>query len=57
MHALLAAGSTPFIVFGSMAAVYLAVWGSQKYRESQAEKRSEELRQLYSDVHSQQRKK
>jgi hypothetical protein len=45
--------STPWVVFVCLGAVALLVWGIQKYRESQAEKRSEELRQLYASVHSQ----
>jgi hypothetical protein len=57
MVALLAAGSTSLIAISCMAAVTAAVWGSQKYRERQAEKRSEELRQLYASVHSERAKK
>ena len=57
MVALLAtASSGGLITFGCLAAVGAAVWGSQKYKERQAEKRSAEFRQLYSDVHSTQRK-
>ena len=52
MVALLASGSTSLIAFGCLAAVSAAVWGSQKYKERQAEKRSEEIRQLYASVHS-----
>ncbi|HVE39528.1 MAG TPA: hypothetical protein VNM14_06540 [Planctomycetota bacterium] len=57
MVALLAAGSTSLIAFGCMAAVGAAVWGSQKYKERQAEKRSEEIRQLYASVHSERPRK
>jgi hypothetical protein len=52
MVALLASGSASLIAFSCLAAVSAAVWGSQKYKERQAEKRSEELRQLYASVHS-----
>ena len=57
MVALLASGSTSLIAFGCMAAVGAAVWGSQKYKERQAEKRSEEFRQLYASVHSERPRK
>jgi hypothetical protein len=57
MVALLAAGSASLITFGCLAAVAAAVWGSQKYKEQQAEKRSEEFRQLYASVHSERAKK
>jgi hypothetical protein len=57
MAAILAAASTSLIAFGCMAAVTAAIWGTQKYREAQAEKRSEELRNLYASVHSEQRRR
>jgi hypothetical protein len=57
MVALLAAGSLSLIAFGCLASVAAAVWGSQKYKEHQAEKRSEELRQLYASVHSERPRK
>ena len=57
MVALLATGSTSLIAFGCLAAVSAAVWGSQKYKERQAEKRSEEIRQLYASVHSERARK
>ena len=60
MSALLAASegsSTPWIVFLCLGAVALAVWGAQKYRDSQARKRSEELRQLYASTHQPERRK
>jgi hypothetical protein len=57
MVALLAeagASSTPIIVFCCLAALVLGSWGWGKYREFQAEKRSEDLRNLYASVHSEQ---
>jgi hypothetical protein len=57
MAEILAATSTSLIAFGVMAGVVLVIWGTQKYKESQAEKRSEELRQLYASVHSEPRRK
>ena len=55
MVALLAeanASSTPVIVFCCLATLVLGSWGWGKYREYQAEKRSEEIRNLYATVHS-----
>jgi len=46
--------STPVIVFCGLAALVLGSWGWSKYREFQAEKRSEDLRNLYASVHSDQ---
>jgi len=61
MNALLAASegssSTPWIVFLCLGAVALLVWGAQKYRDSQAEKRSQELRNLYASTHQPERRK
>ena len=57
MQALLASSTSGFVAFGCLAAVALAVWGAQKYRESQAEKRSQELRQLYASTHQPERRK
>jgi len=53
---LLASAATPWIVFASMAGVSLFIWGSQKYREQQSEKRSQELRQLFASVNSEKRR-
>jgi len=49
--------STSVIALVSMAVVALLVWAYRKYQESQAEKRSAELRQLYASVHSEPRRK
>jgi hypothetical protein len=57
MVALLADGFTSIIAFAVMGVVALLVWGAQKYKESQAEKRSAELRQLYASVHSEPKRK
>jgi len=57
MVALLAVSTGSLVAFGCLAAVSAAVWGSQKYKESQAEKRSAEIRQLYASVHSERVKK
>jgi len=57
MVALLAdenASSTPIIVFCCLAALVLGSWGWGKYREFQAQKKSEDLRHLYASVHSDQ---
>ena len=53
---LLASAATPWIVFASMAGVTLFIWGSQKYREQQSEKRSEELRQIFASVNTDRRR-
>lgn len=54
LNHLAAAGesSTPVIVFCALAALVLGSWGWGKYREYQAEKRSEEQRNLYASVHT-----
>jgi len=44
--------SMPFIVFCCLAALVLGSWGWSKFRDFQAEKRSEDLRNLYASVHS-----
>lgn len=49
--------STPLVVFLCLGALALIAWASGKYRERQAEKRSEELRSLYASVHTQQTRK
>lgn len=57
MISLLAAGSsTPLVVFLSLAGLFLGAWGLNKYKESQAEKRSEELRSLYASVQTDRRR-
>ena len=58
MSAFLAASGSylPWIFFAGLGGIALLVWGSQKYKEHQAEKRSGELRQLYADVHQPRRK-
>ena len=57
MVALLASGSGSLIALSCLAAVSAAVWGSTKYKERQAEKKSEEIRQLYASVHSERARK
>ena len=57
MAMILATASTSIIALGCMATVVGAIWGTQKYREAQAEKKSQELRNLYASVHSEQRRK
>ncbi len=57
MATILASGSTGLIAFGCMATVALGVWWNQKRNEAKAEKRSEELRNLYASVHSESRRK
>lgn len=49
--------STPVVVFLVLAVLTLIAWGSGKYRQAQAEKRSQELRNLYASVHAQQTRK
>ena len=44
--------STPVIVFFTLAALVLGPWAWTRIREMQAEKRSEELRNLYASLHS-----
>lgn len=56
MVSLLAATSTPLIVFLSLGGLFLSVWGWGKYKESQAEKRSEDLRNLYASVQTERRR-
>jgi hypothetical protein len=46
--------STPVVVFFCLAALVLGSWGWGKFREFQAAKRSEDLRNLYASVHSEQ---
>lgn len=52
MIALLAASAAPVVVFVSLSALFLVAWGLGKYKDRQAERRSEELRNLYSSVHT-----
>ena len=54
---LASSGLTSLIAFGVLAIIALLVWGAQKYRERQAEQRSEEIRRLYASVHSEPRRK
>ena len=57
MIALLADGSsTKWVVLGSLAVLGLIGWGWNKYKDSQAEKSSAELRALYASTHTSQRK-
>lgn len=57
MIALLAAGmSTPLVVFLCLAGLFLGAWGNGKYKDSQAEKRSEDLRNLYASVNADRRR-
>ena len=44
--------SAPVVVFFALAALVLGSWGWTKYRDFRAEKRSEDLRNLYASVHS-----
>lgn len=44
--------SMPVLVFGALAALVLGSWAWGKYREYQAGKRSEEIRNLYATIHS-----
>ena len=44
--------STPVVVFFALAALVLGSWAWSKYREVQARKRSEDLRNLYASVHA-----
>jgi hypothetical protein len=46
--------SAPVVVFFCLAALVLGSWAWSKYRELQAVKRSEDLRNLYASVHSEQ---
>lgn len=50
------ASSTKWIVLGTMAFLGLAGWAWTKYKESQAEKSSAELRALYASVQTDRRK-
>jgi hypothetical protein len=57
MIALLAdASSTKWIVLGTLAILGLLGWAWTKYKESQAEKSSAELRALYASTHNDRRK-
>jgi hypothetical protein len=52
---LAASGVSSLIAFLVLAVIALLVWGAQKYRERQAEQRSEDFRKLYASVHSENR--
>lgn len=57
MIALLADGSsTKWVVLGTLAVLGIVGWAWNKYKDSQAEKSSAELRALYASTHSNQRK-
>ena len=44
--------SMPIVVFCGLAALVLGSWAWGEFREYQANKRSEEIRNLYATVHS-----
>jgi len=46
--------SAPMIAFCCLAVLVLGSWAWSKYREFRAQKQSEELRNLYASVHSDQ---
>jgi hypothetical protein len=52
MIALLAATATPVVVFISLAGLFLGAWGLNKYKDVQAKRRSQDLRDLYASVQS-----
>ena len=57
MIALLADGSsTKWIVLGTLAVLGILGWAWNRYKESQAEKSSAELRALYASVQTDRRK-
>jgi hypothetical protein len=45
------------VLLGCLAALALGAWAFTKYKDTQAERRSEELRNLYASVHAEKAKR
>lgn len=48
---------TPVVVFVCLAALFLGAWALNKHKDRQAERRSEDLRNLFASVHSERAKR
>jgi flagellar biogenesis protein FliO len=56
MNLLASSSTTGMVVMACLGLVFLIVWGFGKYKESQAAKKSQELRNIFSSVNTPQKK-